>query len=309
MKNISIYMAICAMALSACSKDESALQTNEEAYRLEAEICSPDKSRVIINDKNTQGKSPLHWSETDAFLAFKSAAEISNNATFYATYATKNGMIIYSPTVDFYAKTHVDESNIVYGLFPYNKVDVAATSPELKVAVNPEIDIKDSHNAIMLGKKESGSMKFYQTMGLLEMNFTSLEGIDGLQIKANRPIATKEKGFNATLAIPGNTRDAKVTLATDDSKTIILNKGYGSFSKIYCPLPVANDYTEITISYVFKVGFNKVISDTPYVTIKAKNGTFAVDKNIYSVDCTSSNTTYVGASLPKWNDEDLVSGK
>ena len=305
-----MYMAMFAIAMSGCSQEDLTEQTDRQINVIKAEICSDSESRLIVGDKNAEGKSPLNWSETDAFVTFKSLAEIKNHSTFYATYYNSKDGIVYQPTVDFFSKTPVNSSDIVYGLYPEKKVDVTASAEQLKVQVSPELDMTNSQNAIMLGQNVKGTMKFYQTMGMLEMHFNSLEGIDGLQIKANRAIASKEaKGCNASLAIPADLKDAKVTLAADDSKTILLNKGFGSFDKIYCPLPVADDYTEITISYVFKVGFNKVVSDTPYVTIKAKNGTFSVGKNIYAVDCTSSNTTYTGASLPTWREQDLESGK
>ena len=291
MKKTNLYIAMLALAMSACTEEELTSQA-QETYSLNAELVSNSKITIGEAAEGTHF-SPILWDEGDSFWAFKTAQTIDKGMEFGLTagQGTSNGV--------FGTANRFNQEDIPFAVLPYDAVETETASEKILVKATTEREFDNCHNAVMLGKYDvaTKTMKFKQTMALLEMSFESLEGIDAIKIEADRNIAVGGKwGTEAILDINADgTGTVRLPETGELSNTIELKRGYSepTSTTLYCALPVGNDYGYIKIWKGKKQkketgwGYDWVYDETPLKTIKSKTegGKITLEKKLYPVNC------------------------
>ena len=296
MKKINLYIAMLAMGMCACTEEDFISQTADQ-YSLNAEILNGEDSRMSIGAP-AEGShfSPINWDSDDSFLAFKSVQTIDKGIVFGLSEGEGTSKGVFATENAFKAE------DITYAILPDAMVDKETTGESLIVQATSKRSFGDCQNAIMLGKYDAATktMKFQQTMALLEMTFESFDDIDGVKIESDKNISVGgEWGTEAILNIAADgTGTVEIPAVASASKSIVLEKGWGTYTskKLYCALPVGNDYGFIKIFKGKKqkktvgYGFELVFDETPLKTIKAKTegGKFTLGKKLYPVNCAAA---------------------
>ena len=303
---IKLGTMLIALAMAACTNNDGLdeqLGSNEKGIQtISADIIQyQPSSRVVIGESNA-GKRTISWKKNDKILVFGAPGE---SAIFTYNGTTNSPSGIFEKD----AKETNTISKVTSALFANN-----LNSTDIKNLTDGFVNMSNKffgstvENAPMYGHLEAdGSLKFYQTMGMLELDITNLytlkvEGKNTdfrcVRVTSDKPLGSKGKNdYFFHLVNTDNPLNVKTEVVLGKETDANMYKCVYNFinsnintsksTKVFLPILVG-EYPEFTVELFYDSGAaNPAKQGTVYgkkvLKPKAPATSFQIDKKLYTV--------------------------